>query len=274
MAQKPTVTPLKAQLEPVVGENYHRHFDTAEPWYAHDFVPFDRGENFNFLGGHDWDPSQATLPRHLTDALEIFLVTKDNLSGYHREFVEHFILEDWWGTWIGRWTAEETLHQIALREYLVVTREVDPVANENVRVQHVMKGYRADHLGEIETLVFMALRERQHSVFCRGLAAQIDDPTLRSLVETIASDEERHRQFFENLVRECLRLRPEETVAAVAARAAELQVVGADIDAYKDKVTVVAEAGIYDEGLMRAGIVDSIAAWGLTDRAELADFVR
>ena len=176
--------------------------------------------------------------------------------------------------WIGRWTAEETLHQIVLREYLVVTREVDPVANEHVRVEHVMKGYRADGFSKIETLVFLALRERQHAVFCRRLAPQIDDSTLSSLIETIAKDEERHLQFFENLVRECLRLEPEETIAAIAARAAELQVVGADIDAYKDKVANMADVGIYDENLMRQGVSDSIAAWGLTDRAELVDFVR
>jgi len=274
MAQKPVLTPLMAELEPVVGEYYHRHIDTAQPWYAHDFVPFGRGENFKSLGGRDWDPSQVTLPKQVTDALEIMLITKDNVSGVHREFVEHFILEDWWGMWIGRWTAEEHLHAIVLREYLVVTRDVDPVANEAVRVEHVMKGYRADHFSKIETLVYMALREREDAVFCRRLAAQIDDPTLRTLIETIASDEERHQEFFDSLVRDCMRLEPEDTVAAVAARAAELQVVGADIDAYKDKVANVADAGIFDEKLMRQCISDSIAAWGLTDRRELADFVR
>ena len=133
-------------------------------------MPFDQGENFAFLGGQDWDPSQVTLPKHVTDALEILLITKDNLAGYHREFVEHFILEDKWGRWIGRWTAEEHLHAIALRNYLVVTREIDPTANEDVRVEHVMKGYRADTYSQIETLVFMAFLERAHAVFCRNLA--------------------------------------------------------------------------------------------------------
>jgi acyl-[acyl-carrier-protein] desaturase len=273
MAQKPVLTPLMAELEPVVGENYHRHVDTEVPWYAHDFVPFDQGENFAFLGGRDWDPSQVTLPKHVTDALEILLITKDNLAGYHREFVEHFILEDWWGMWIGRWTAEEHHHAIVLREYLVVTRDVDPVANETVRVEHVMKGYRAEQFSKIETLVFMALREHEHAVFCQRLAAQIDDPSLRTLIETIANDEERHRLFFDNLVRECLRLEPEETIAAVAARAAELQAVGADIDAYQDKVRTIADAGIFDDKLLRQVVSDSITAWGLDDRAELSEFV-
>lgn len=141
MAQKPVADALTLELEPVVEANMTRHLDTEDIWFAHDYVPFDQGENFAFLGGRDWDPSQSTLPRTITDACEILLILKDNLAGHHRELVEHFILEDWWGRWLGRWTAEEHLHAIALREYLVVTREVDPVANEDVRVQHVMKGY-------------------------------------------------------------------------------------------------------------------------------------
>src|ERR1700694_224765 len=232
MAQKTVPNELILELEPVVAENYERHIDTADIWYAHDYVPFDQGENFTFLGGHDWDPSQVTLPKHVTDALEIVLITKDNLAGYHREIVEHFILEEKWGRWIGRGTAEEHLPAIARGQYLVVTRNVDPAANEDVRVEHVMKGYRASHYSQIETLVFMALFERAHAVYCRNLAEQIDEPALRGMVERIAEDEERHGLFFANLVRACLRFDVEETIAAIAGRAAELRVIGADIGPY------------------------------------------
>lgn len=272
MAQKIVPSPLTVQLDPVVGENYNRHLETARLWYAHDFVPFDQGENFKFLGGRDWDPSDVTLPRSVTDALEILLITKDNLAGYHREIVEHFILEDWWGKWIGRWTAEENLHAIALREYLVVTRDIDPSANEAVRVEHVMKGYRASDYSEVETLVFMALFERAHAVFCRRLAAQIDEPVLRGLVGKIAEDEERHEEFFANLVSACLRFTEAETIAAIASRAAGLHVVGADIDAYQDKVANVAEAGIFDTAQLREVIAHLINEWGVADRPELREF--
>ena len=91
-----------------------------------------------------------------------------------------FVLEEKWGRWIGRWTAEEHLHAIALRNYLVVTREIDPAANEDVRVEHVMKGYRADTYSQIERLVFMAFFERAHAVFCRNLEAQTTEPVLRA----------------------------------------------------------------------------------------------
>ena len=272
MAQKPVANALTLELEPVVLQELRRHLDTEDIWFAHDYVPFDKGENFAFLDGRDWDASQVTLPKKVTDALEILLITKDNLAGYHRELVEHFILEDKWGRWMGRWTAEEHLHAIALRNYLVVTREIDPAANEDVRVEHVMKGYRANTYSQIETLAFMAFYERAHAVFCRNLAAQITEPVLAALVERIAKDEERHEEFFANLIAHCLDYRRDETIEAIAARAAALDVVGGDIDAYRDKLEVVAEAGIFDKAALAKVVSDRIAAWGLTDEPRLTQF--
>lgn len=273
MAEKPVANALTLELEPVVEENLTRHVATEEMWYAHDFVPFDKGENFAFLGGTDWDESSVTLPKPVTDALEILLIVKDNLAGYHRELVEHFILDDKWGRWLGRWTAEEHLHAVALRNYLVVTREIDPSANEDVRVEHVMKGYRADKLSQIETLVFMSFLERAHAVFSRNLQAQITEPILASMVGRIAKDEERHEEFFSNLIAHCLTTKRDETIAAIASRAAAFEPIGADIDAYADKVRVVAEAGIFDDAALRKVLSDRIAAWGVADAPELAEFV-
>ena len=75
MAQKPVANALTLELEPVVLQELRRHLDTEDIWYAHDYVPFDQGENFAFLGGQDWDPASVTLPKPVTDALEILLIT-------------------------------------------------------------------------------------------------------------------------------------------------------------------------------------------------------
>jgi len=274
MAQLPVANALTLELEPVVAANLARHLETADEWYAHDYVPFDQGRNFAFLGGQDWDPTQVTLPREVVDALEVMLITKDNLAGYHRELVEHFILEDKWGRWLGRWTAEENLHAIAIRDYLVVTRNFDPTADEVVRLAHVMRGYRADTYTQIETLVFMALYERAHAVFLRNLEAKITEPALKRLVGRIAADEERHEAFFHELVSHCLVHHPDETAGAIVRRANGLGVVGGDILEYADKLHVIAEAGIFDRKTTLAVISDSIAAWGLSDDARLKKFVR
>ena len=222
MAQKPVANALTLELEPVVEAN----MDATSP-------PRNSGSPTITCRSTAvrTSPSSAgatgILPRRrcpglITDACEILLLLKDNLAGHHRELVEHFILEDWWGRWLGRWTAEEHLHAIALREYLVVTREVDPTANEEARVQYVMKGYRADTYSQVETLVYMAFSERSYAVFCRNLAAQIEEPILAGLIDRIARDEARHEEFFANLVAHCLEYTRDETIAAIAARAADL----------------------------------------------------
>jgi len=273
MAQKPVANALTVELEPVVANNLNRYLETADEWYAHDFVPFDQGENFAFLGGRDWEPSQVALPADIVAALEVLLVTKDNLAGYHRELVEHFILENKWGRWLGRWTAEENLHAIALREYLVVTRNFDPTANEDVRVAHVMRGYRADNYTQIETLAFMAIYERAHAVYLRNLEAKIDEPVLKGLIGCIARDEERHEEFFHNLVAHCLEERRDEVIGAVARRSAGLGLVGGDILEYRDRLNLIADSGIFDEDEARKVVSDRIVAWGLADEARLKKFV-
>ena len=88
----------------------------------------------------------------------------------------------------------------------------------------------------------------------------------------LAADEERHEVFFSNLVAHCLQSHRDETVAAIAQRAAELDVVGADIDAYQDKIAAMAEHGIFDKGRLRTVISDRITAWGLADEPSLREF--
>ncbi len=234
-------------------------------------MPFEQGENFAFLGGHDWDPSQVTLPKSVTDALEILLITKDNLAGYHREFVFSFILEEKWGRWIGRWTAEEHLHAIALRNYLVVTREIDPAANEDVRVEHVMKGYRADTYSQIERLVFMAFFERAHAVFCRNLEAQINEPVLKGLVGRIANDEERHEEFFANLVAHLPDLQPrrDDRGDRPSRRRTRRRRRGHRRLSGQGRATWPTQASSRRRQL-RQVIADRITAWGLADEPRTA----
>ena len=63
-------------------------------------------------------------------SLIVNLLTEDNLPSYHHEIATVFGRDGAWGTWVHRWTAEEGRHAIAIRDYLLVTRSVDPVALE------------------------------------------------------------------------------------------------------------------------------------------------
>jgi acyl-[acyl-carrier-protein] desaturase len=65
----------------------------------------------------------------------------------------------------------------------------------------------------------------------------------------------------------------DETVTAIAARAAEMEVIGADIDAYADKLRIVADAGIFGPAQLRQVISDRITAWGVANEPALRQFV-
>jgi acyl-[acyl-carrier-protein] desaturase len=138
----------------------------------------------------------------------------------------------------------------------------------------VMRGYRASNYTQIETLVFMALYERAHAVYLRAVEARIDEPVLKKLVGRMANDEERHMQFFGNLVAHCLEHHRDSTIAAIARRAPSFPVVGGDILEYREtKLRTVAEAGIFDQAAANKVVSDGILAWGLGGEPLLEKFV-
>ena len=83
-----------------------RHIDAADEWQPHDYVPWDDGRNFTFLGGADWEPGQSELSETARLALTVSVLIADNLPSYHREVGKYLRTGAWW-RWVGRWTAEE-----------------------------------------------------------------------------------------------------------------------------------------------------------------------
>ena len=126
------------ELEPVVGRLLERHLAATKEWFPHDYVPWDRGRDFTDA---PWQPTDSALSAVARTALELNLLTEDNLPYYHLALWNIFGGQGAWGEWARRWTAEEGRHSIAIRDYLLVTRAVDPVALERERMDHVSRGY-------------------------------------------------------------------------------------------------------------------------------------
>jgi hypothetical protein len=77
-------------------------------------------------------------------AFEVNLLTEDNLPSYHHQLLASFGRDGAWRTWSHRWTAEEGRHAVVLRDYLLVTRNIDPVALERGRMATVQQGWMPD----------------------------------------------------------------------------------------------------------------------------------
>ncbi|GAB4101142.1 acyl-ACP desaturase [Micromonospora taraxaci] len=241
-------TALLVELEPVVARNLDRHLTLAKEWFPHEYVPWSEGRTFDGpLGGEAWSPTDSTIPDVARTALIVNLLTEDNLPSYHHEIATLFGRDGAWGTWVHRWTAEEGRHGVAIRDYLTVTRAVDPVALERARMTHMSEGYTNAHGDEVlHSLAYVSFQELATRISHRNTGKATGDPACEALLARVAADENLHMVFYRNLLAAAFELAPSQAMRAVADVVADFQMPGSGIDGFARKSVAIALAGIYD----------------------------
>ena len=126
-----------SDLQSTVEALFERHLATAKEWFPHDLVPWSRGRDFT--AEDPWDHDGAPLSEDARVALTVNLLTEDNLPYYYASLASG-PRDSAWAQWTRQWTAEEGRHAIVIRDYLTVTRSVDPVALERGRMHQVATG--------------------------------------------------------------------------------------------------------------------------------------
>ncbi|MCT2280637.1 acyl-ACP desaturase [Micromonospora chalcea] len=261
-------TALLTELEPVVEKNLDRHLSLAKEWFPHEYVPWSEGRTFDGpLGGEAWSPEDSTLPEVARTALIVNLLTEDNLPSYHHEIATLFGRDGAWGTWVHRWTAEEGRHGTAIRDYLTVTRAVDPVALERARMVHMSAGYQNVHDQEmLHSLAYVSFQELATRISHRNTGRATGDPTCEALLARVAADENLHMVFYRNLLGAAFELAPSQAMRAVADVLANFQMPGVGIDGFARKSVAIALAGIYDLRQHRDEVVMPVLRqWNLFD---------
>ncbi|MFI6214427.1 acyl-ACP desaturase [Nocardia brasiliensis] len=236
---------LLESLELDVESTLRRHIDVADGWQPHDYVPWDDGRNFSFLGGIDWDPEQSELSEVAKLALTVSVLIADNLPSYHRELGKYLRTGAWW-RWVGRWTAEENRHEILIRNFLMVTRSVDPVELERMRMAHMTTGFRRPGMHLLDVLAACAFEEVAAAIRHRNTAALNESPMVTAIAERIARDDELQAEFFAKMVEAGFNVAPDQTMRAIADRIADFAVPSVTLADGRNSDDVLAEAGIYD----------------------------
>ena len=265
----PTLTPidLLAELEPIVAAQLERHLGVAQEWMPHDYVPWDRGRDFV---ADPWTPGDSSLSRTAQLALEVNLLTEDNLPSYHFEIATAFGRDSAWGTWVHRWTAEESRHSIAIRDYLMVTRGVEPVELERARIRQLERGFDSGGRSTLRVLAYVAFQELATRISHRNTANVLDDDAGQKLLARVAADENLHMVFYRDLVNAALELAPSATVRAIADEVIGFQMPGAGIDDFGRKAVIIARAGIYDLRVHHDQVLlPQLRAWRFFEREGL-----
>lgn len=234
---------LMQELNPVVSDLIDRHMAATKEWFPHEMVPYSRGRDFET--GEVWSPDDSQMSEAVRSALFVNLLTEDNLPYYFRS-VSGLDASDEWQTWSQRWTAEEGRHAIVLRDYLTVTRAIDPVELERARMAQVSGGVAPDPESLIDGIIYVTLQELATRLAHRNTGTQIEDPVGAAIMSRVASDENLHFLFYRDLATAALALDPSRVVIAIEQRVCNFDMPGTGITDFGVHARRIAAAGIYD----------------------------
>ncbi len=267
-------TDLLRELEPVVEENLERHIKVAKEWFPHEYVPWSEGRDFDgVLDGEAWEVEQSQMSDVARTAMIVNLLTEDNLPSYHHEIATVFGRDGAWGTWVHRWTAEEGRHGIAIRDYLLATRAVDPIELERARMTHMGTGFEsANHDDLVRSLAYVSFQELATRISHRNTGKITADPRCDQLLSRIALDENLHMVFYRNLLAGSLKLAPSQTMRSIAEVVKTFEMPGNTIENFTRKSVQIALAGVYDLRIHRDEVLAPVLRyWGVWDIEGLDD---
>ncbi|MGK2881434.1 MAG: acyl-ACP desaturase [Mycobacterium sp.] len=254
MSRQLTDLELMRELEPVVEENVNRHMRYRKDWNPHDYIPWKEGKNFYALGGQDWDPEQSQLSEVAKTAMVMNLLTEDNLPSYHREIAMNFSMDGAWGTWVNRWTAEENRHGIAIRDYLLVTRSVDPVDLEVTRMEQMTRGFspgqnmQGDMFAEslFDSVIYVTFQELATRVSHRNTGKACNEPIADQLLGRVSADENLHMIFYRNVSEAGLEIAPDQAMRSLHRVLRNFKMPGFTVPEFRRRAVTIAVGGVYD----------------------------
>ena len=287
MTQPMSQTQMLLELEPEVEKNLNRHLGMAKEWFPHEYVPWSDGRNFNGpLNGDAWTVDDSAMTDVARSALVVNLLTEDNLPSYHHEIATLFGRDAAWGDWVHRWTAEEGRHGIAIRDYLLTSRAVDPVQLEQLRMQHMSTGYSNGHPDDmLASLAYVSFQELATRVSHRNTGKITGDAVGDQLLARVAADENLHMVFYRNLLKAALEISPDQTMRAITDTVTTFAMPGTDIAGFQRKAVEMAIAGVYDIRQHRDDVVAPVLRFwnvfeleglgpdGEAARTELSEFM-
>jgi len=277
MSKEMTNLQLLHELEPVAEKLINRHLSMFKEWNPHDYIPWSDGKNFYALDGQDWAPEQSQLSDVALVAMVQNLLTEDNLPSYHREIAMNFSMDGPWGYWVNRWTAEENRHSTALRDYLVVTRAVDPVELETLRMEQMTRGFspgqnrQGDMFAEnvFDSVMYVSFQELATRVSHRNTGKASNDPIAEQLMARVSHDENLHMIFYRDVSAAGLDIAPNQAIKSVHRILRNFKMPGYTVPEFRRKAVIIAVGGVYDPRIhLEEVVMPVLKKWRIFERED------
>ncbi|HEY3336355.1 MAG TPA: acyl-ACP desaturase, partial [Candidatus Limnocylindrales bacterium] len=151
-----------------------------------------------------------------------------------------------------------------LRDYLTVTRNMDPTLLERGRMAQLQQGYDHESPDTLHGLAYVAFQELATRISHRNTGRYSDDPVADRIMVRIAADENLHMVFYRDIITAAIAIEPSAAVRAIVDEVLSFQMPGAGIPNFLRKAADIAKAGIYDLRVHRDEVLlPIIKFWGV-----------
>lgn len=254
---------LLNEIAPAAEKLLARHMGVSKEWFPHEFIPYNRGRDF--VPGEQWVAQDADfgdvgheMDEAVRTSLFVNLLTEDNLPYYTRDISSLFGNDSAFGEWGRNWTAEEGRHSIVIRDYLTVTRAVDPVALERARMQQVRGGQVPTPSSLFEALAYLTMQELATRIAHRNTGKMMKDEIGTAIMSRVGNDENLHYLFYRDLTTAALEADPSSMVIGMEQAVRTFSMPGIGITDFDHMAREIARAGIYNLAIHHDQILEPV----------------
>ncbi|MDE3008546.1 MAG: acyl-ACP desaturase [Acidobacteriota bacterium] len=267
---------LLSELAPDVERLYNRHLDSPRDWYPHEQIDWGLGESFET---RPWSPDDYVVGEGVRSSIYVNLLTEDNLPYYTDSILSHAPMGHPIRDWSYQWTMEENRHSMIMRDWVHVSRCINPRLLEDGRRVQMTRAEVPRHPDFAEMIAYVSFQERATQIAHRNTGAKLpkEDKMGRNVLGLIAGDETKHYLFYRDLTLAAFAIDPSAMTIAVAKQVSTFAMPGTGIPAFTRHAVRIAREGIYGLGqYLKDVLTPVLSLWdvdhlsGLSKEAEKA----
>ena len=250
--------------------------DSPRLWYPHEQINWGEGEDF---GEQPWSPENYPIGDGVRSSIYVNLLTEDNLPYYTDSILAHSPVGHPIREWTYQWTMEENRHSMVMRDWVHISRCINPTALEDGRRVQMRKGEVPRPSNFAELIAYVSFQERATQIAHRNTGAKLpkDDKIGRNVLGLIAGDETKHYLFYRDLTLAAFAIDPSAMMIAVSKQVSTFAMPGTGIPSFTRHAVRIAKEGIYGLGQYLSDVLTPVLnLWdvehlkGLTKEAEIA----
>ncbi len=235
---------LLNEIAPDVERLYNRHLEAPRLWFPHEQINWGEGSSFV---DRPWSASDYPLADGVRSAIYVNLLTEDNLPYYTNTLLGHApkghpILD-----WNHQWTMEENRHAMVMRDWVHISRCIDPTLLEEGRRVQMATGEVPQPETIADLISYVTFQERATQIAHRNTGAHLpkDDKIGRNVLGQIAGDETKHFLFYRDLANAAFAIDPSTMMIATMKQVCSFAMPGTGIPSFTRHAVRIAREGIY-----------------------------